>query len=252
MRSKRIVGALTALILAVQLAALAEPSSATQACSAGGNPAPWAAEYEDEVEHLGGIELCEFADGRATVTNSTDQVWYFAGPGDVEMWTGLDRIGAMHRLSEAQEPGARYMLPGERVVLTRWQEMHWYLDRPRTTRWMMLNQIFDAAEAKSVAAGGQLIGLKSKSGAALWSCTAGAYKFGKTLNESNATGQGLIESSLVVGTSAESCRKSWNALAKRMKVSQQLPSLSAVTKVAKQASQVNGWTKLLRALAQMR
>ena len=53
MRSKRIVGALTALILAVQLAALAEPSSATQACSAGGNPAPWAAEYEDEVEHLG-------------------------------------------------------------------------------------------------------------------------------------------------------------------------------------------------------
>ena len=232
--------------------ATAAPPSAPQAhCAAGGEYAPVQAQYWNERPYIDLIELCVFEDGSATLENRTDQVWYFTGPGGVKTWTGLDKIGTMHRLSALNEPGARYMLPGERVALRVLSGMNWYLDPARTTRWMMFEQVVDAAVGKSVQGGAYLLALKSPSASALWTCTAGAYNAGKTFGDDEVTAQELVDASLTVGTSAESCGKSWNSLVKSAKRENlKIPSLSSVTAVAEETSNLNEIAKQLRALAQ--
>lgn len=129
--------------------------------------------------------------------------------------------------------------------------MKWYLDPARTTRWMLFEQVIDAATDKSVEAGQYLLALRSKSAAALWKCTAGAYSVGKTLKKDQVTAQELVDASLTAGASAESCGTSWNALVQKAKSERlKIPSLAAVTSVAEEASNLNSLTKLLRALVQ--
>lgn len=103
------------IVIAPASASIADASS--RACASGGSRVPVGAEYWSEVPYVDLIELCVFPNGSATVQNNTDQVWNFTGPGSVKMWKGDDKIGGMHRLTEVNEPSARFMLPDERVAL---------------------------------------------------------------------------------------------------------------------------------------
>jgi hypothetical protein len=220
-------------------------------CSDGGTYTNWYAESTEETDYLLDLELCSFPDGSATLENYSEKVWRIVSPGDVEMYLGLSSVGAMHRLTQQKEPAAVYVLPNERVVFDELAGSHWYIDPARTTQWLLFTQLVDAAGGAATKGGAYLIGLKSKSASALWKCTTGAYAFGSTLTENEVSGQALIDASLIVGTTAESCHDSWKALLKKTKkASVTIPTIANVTVFAEKASDVNDWTKLLRVLTQ--